>query len=356
MVNRMNDEIWTIKNPSPVVVGTGLLALDMIINGNNHPTFKAGGSFGNVITILSYLGWDSYPIARLGNDDVATKIKNDLEYFNVNLNYISSENSTKTPIIIEKLYVDKFKIPKHSFRLSCPKCNSWLPRYKSILLKQVEKLLPKIPDASVFYFDRLAPGVLKLAEEYNKRGALIIFEPSKISDEKLLSKCLKICHILKYQDGAMKRHEKLIETTSIPLEIETHGSKGLRYRFITKKLTYSKWFHLRAYDVGEIKDTVGAGDWCTAGLIQMLGQNGSSSFFKLGQKDYLKALQFGQALAALTCKFVGPRGGMYLLEKNEFEKNIELIINNDNNLNLNYEILEDCNNYHPICIKCEKPL
>ena len=54
----------------PVVAGTGLVALDVVINhatGSPQKVF-AGGTCGNVLTILSYLGWLSYPIARMDRD------------------------------------------------------------------------------------------------------------------------------------------------------------------------------------------------------------------------------------------------------------------------------------------------
>ena len=357
MVNHMNNNFWVINNPPPLVAGTGLLTIDIIKNNveNQPPISKAGGSFGNVITILSYLGWDAYPIARLGNDDIAIKIKDDLNKFNVNLNYIMLDKSTKTPLIIENVGNDKSNKPKHSFRLSCPNCNSWFPRYKPLTLNQVDELIPKIPSVSVFYFDRLAPAVLKLAEFYHKRGALIIFEPAKISDIKLLSKCLKMCHILKYQEGSLKGHEELIRNSNLPLEIETLGSEGLRYRFKTRNLKISKWFKLKTYDIGEIKDAAGAGDWCSAGLIHIFGQYGSAGFLKLNQKDYLRAFNFCQALAAFACKFEGARGGMYLLKKDDYIKNINSILNKEK-LQIIYKnnLVDETENI--FCSKCKHPL
>ncbi|NJR56859.1 MAG: hypothetical protein HC768_21350 [Acaryochloris sp. CRU_2_0] len=55
------------KKFSPIAIGTGLLALDVVFSDRlNDPLgLWAGGTFGNVMVALSYLGWDSYPIARL---------------------------------------------------------------------------------------------------------------------------------------------------------------------------------------------------------------------------------------------------------------------------------------------------
>jgi fructokinase len=64
----------------PVCIGSGLVALDVVISNNpSVPNqFLAGGSCGNVITILSYLGWDCYPIARLSNNVAGDILIHDL--------------------------------------------------------------------------------------------------------------------------------------------------------------------------------------------------------------------------------------------------------------------------------------
>ena len=50
-----------------VCLGSGLIALDVIYDGRgSDPFFLAGGSCCNVLVILSYLGWDSFPLVRLG--------------------------------------------------------------------------------------------------------------------------------------------------------------------------------------------------------------------------------------------------------------------------------------------------
>ena len=52
---------------NPTVYGTGLVALDIVIgsDANESAYHWAGGTCGNVLTILSYLNWTSFPIARL---------------------------------------------------------------------------------------------------------------------------------------------------------------------------------------------------------------------------------------------------------------------------------------------------
>ena len=63
---------------SPSVVGTGLVALDVLLNGDiEHPRLYAGGTCGNVLTILAWLGWSAFPAARVGADDAGRRVSTD---------------------------------------------------------------------------------------------------------------------------------------------------------------------------------------------------------------------------------------------------------------------------------------
>jgi len=94
----------TIEN-LPICIGSGLVALDVVISNNsNNPTqFLAGGSCGNVLTILSFLGWQSYPVARLSNDNAAELLIEDLQKWNVSDNLITITEKGSTPIIIHRI-------------------------------------------------------------------------------------------------------------------------------------------------------------------------------------------------------------------------------------------------------------
>jgi len=59
----------------PTAWGIGLIALDLILDGGDpKPRLSAGGTCGNVMAILSRLGWNAVPVARLasGHKSIAT--------------------------------------------------------------------------------------------------------------------------------------------------------------------------------------------------------------------------------------------------------------------------------------------
>src|SRR5574338_493961 len=98
MINLFNK----ITTP-PSCVGAGLVALDVIFNGDpNNPKFLAGGSCCNVLTILSYLGWRSFPVARLVNDVKGSRIIEDMKKWVVNTKFVEKDSKISSPRIIEK--------------------------------------------------------------------------------------------------------------------------------------------------------------------------------------------------------------------------------------------------------------
>ncbi len=104
------------------------------------------------------------------------------------------------------------------------------------------------------------------------------------------------------------------------LEVDTLGAYGLRFRIRRQDGHPSKWEYLEAYKVNNLKDEAGSGDWCTAGILHLLGQEGVSTLQSASREIILEALSFGQALAALNCNFEGARGAMYFLNSIQVKK------------------------------------
>lgn len=299
----------------PVSAGTGLVALDIVLNGRNkdHPYLWAGGSCGNVLTILSYLGWLSYPIACLGDDNASRIVLRDMRNWSVRTDFIFVNNKRFTPIVVERIRNNNLT---HVFEFKCPYCGSPLPRSRSIPREMVSDIAEKMPHAQVFYVDRVSKTAISLAKTQKQHGALIVFEPHRVSTSKLFKECLSIAHVVKY---SAKQIECILFERRAPLEIQTLGAKGLRYRWENSDGESCGWREISALEIPELKDSAGAGDWCTAGIIQVLGQDGFKSFCEATQEDLEKALMLGQGLAALNCIYEGARGIMYNLEKKSLE-------------------------------------
>jgi fructokinase len=109
------------------------------------------------------------------------------------------------------------------------------------------------------------------------------------------------------------------------LEIETLGADGLRYRLQGQSVSRG-WQLMDAYSVPQVRDTVGAGDWCTAGLINVIGVHGAEGLRQAAEAEVEHALRVGQALGAFGCAYEGARGGMYALGKRQFRAAIGRIL------------------------------
>lgn len=309
-------------NKKDVCIGTGLVALDVILNGKPEtpPKLHAGGSCGNVLSILSFLGWSSFPVARLAKNSATKEIEKDFKKWEVQTTLISKTDEGSTPIIIHRILKDKRGKPKHRFEFRDPETAAWLPSYKPVLYKDVDSIIHKQPHAKVFYFDRINRGAIELAKANKEKGALIFFEPSSIgTHEGLFNECLQVADIIKFSNDRISNYAQLFPKQQVSLEIETRGIDGIRYRFggIKKSET---WHKIKAYYVNDVVDAAGAGDWCSAGIIDKLCKQGIKSLNISNAENIKKAIKYGQLLGALNCYFDGARGIMYNIAEPEFNK------------------------------------
>lgn len=287
----------------PVCIGCGFVALD-IVEGERGHFAAAGGSCGNVMTILSWLGWDSKLIARLGNDEAGNLIVGELEEEGVDVSRVARQTSITTPIVIQRFVTNKDGGRVHRFSISCPECGAWLPRYRPTTIRQIEGVVSAESGPRAFYFDRVTPAALRMSKWARAKGSLITFEPSSIGDEGMFRRAVEDCDVLKYSKERLGHIPDLAATGQPKLIVETAGAEGLTLRW------KGKWSRLPAFEVEKVRDAAGSGDWCTAALIHKLGNIGRVGLSRLRRADVEDALRLGQGLAALNCMFEGARGLM----------------------------------------------
>lgn len=287
----------------PTCIGTGLVVLDVIYADQKKPKFLAGGSCGNVLTILSYLGWNSYPVSRLGRDHEGNRILEDMKRWGVKTTFVHQEQMN-SPRIIQKITLNND--PKHKFHIKCEH-GKWLPGRKPFLVRSLKEIKSKLPASNVFYFDRADPSALDLAKMFKKMGAMIYFEPPKFLHDDLFLECLKISDVVKHCYDQSSDVEKY--GVKIPLEIRTRGKAGLQYR--ARFLRKHYWKSIPAYPTSDLVDEAGSGDWLSAGFIHATAQHKENTIQNSQKLE--SALRFGQAMASLNCSYTGARGIMYNL-------------------------------------------
>ncbi len=318
----------TTSIEKPRVFGTGLIALDLVMGIDPQSPVRswAGGTCGNVLSILAFLGWDAFPIARMNGDPASERVKADMARWGVRLEFAGCSPTAHTPIVIQEIRRGRNGSPTHRFSWSCPRCGQWLPSFKPVTLGAVETVAPKLPKSSVFFMDRLSRAALSLAARASTAGAVVVFEPSGKSDETLFAEALRIAHIVKYADQRLAAAGGAMQGESATLlEVQTLRAEGLRYRHRLGR-TPSDWARLDAVPAARLADTCGSGDWCTAGLVAKTATSGLAGFRSGGAAAIRRALRYGQALAAWNCGFEGARGGMYAVERESFERQIEALL------------------------------
>jgi sugar/nucleoside kinase (ribokinase family) len=330
------------------VVGSGLLALDIVMSeiSGEPPRQWAGGSCGNVLVALSYLGWESKPVARLKTGGAAARILFDLKQWGVSDQFISLAQDGSTPVIVERITRGSGNIPRHSFSWRCPECGSQFPGFKAVRTSVAEEIVHQTAAPQVFFFDRATSSSLLLARVFAEQGTLIVFEPSGIGNSLQFRQAWETSHIVKYSHERLRELPEIVVQRSPLLQVETLGESGLRYRKVQRSGRGGRWIELKAFHVDVVRDTAGSGDWCTAGLIDAGGHKGAEGFFKLKDDELKSALRYGQALAAWNCGYEGARGGMYAVDRRIFREQVAHILEGGSDLiDSTLPIPPTCNSY-----------
>lgn len=295
----------------PVVCGTGLIALDVVYGlAESGPKYHVGGTCGNVLSSLAFLGWDSYPISRLQNDSAGEIVRSDLRHCGVHADFLGLAPTGPTPIIVEQIVRTKRGIPTHRFHLTCPNCGGFYPSFKPLRNDTVETLLNrtmKVP--RVFFADRVSRGIIELAKHFSKRGALIYFEPSGVGQVKQFREMIQLSHILKYSQERASNFLEVLHGAKPLLQIETLGEDGIRYCSNLPKACTRGWMKVDGIDIAEFKDAAGSGDWATSAIIDWLGRRGLQGLLRTDKCQLLNAIRYAQALATWNCSYEGARGG-----------------------------------------------
>ena len=301
------------------VYGTGLLTLDLLVGPDDQKPARwyAGGTCGNVLAILSFLGWESFPVTRLNGDIASRIVRHDLQRWGVNLEYAALAPQVSTPIIVQRIKRRASGKAVHSFSCNCPYCGSWLPSFKPVRHDTALDVSSNWKPPTVFFFDRVSRGMLTLAKAAADSGALVVFEPSAKGELRHMHEALQMAHIVKYSDQRFPEPLSAMEIgVNTRIEIQTLGGNGYRFRFRLAKRV-SNWKKKESLPTSETADTAGAGDWFTAALISKFS-NGLDDLSGLRANALDEILDYANSVAAWNCFFEGARGGMYTVSKRQF--------------------------------------
>lgn len=292
----------------PRLVGTGLLALDLIVQHEpegQRLSSSGGGTCGNVLAILARLGWQASWLGCMEPSASGRKVLAEMHRSGVRTH--TSNEAAPVPIFAHHIHTDADGKARHWFSDDCPICSRRLPRYvcpsDAWLLRQTHR----VGEADVFFVDRLSAGVLDLAQLARERGALVVYEPSSGSDAPWMADMIAIADVVKFSSDRANALPRKTPPNERVLWVETYGRKGSRWSLgrvgahdaVTPAVTNPAAI-----------DACGAGDWFTStlllGLAQMQKKPADLPFEQLSA-----VMQRATGVAAWSCGFLGARGGLY---------------------------------------------
>jgi fructokinase len=230
-------------------------------------------------------------LARIGDDAAGELLRNDLSGAGVDTSHIHRSADVETPILIQRL-TDAG--PQYLF--SCPLCNYKFASHRPATREQAEEAAALSP--RMLFVDRASKASLDLMGKVKAQGGIVMFEPNGPGRRGLTAEAIALADILKVSEDRVPTLGSLLSgTPEQQVQVRTRGAKGLEFR-----IGHGTWHSRRAHRV-RVSDSAGAGDWVTAGLLAHLTEDP-----RLTHRNISDGLGLGQALAAISCAFVGARG------------------------------------------------
>ena len=284
------------------ILGTGIFNWDCIFSDKQFVLAEAGGTCGNVMCMLSHMGWESYPVVNLDRSEEGLGVTESLRNYGCDCRFVTNTDEGGTTILTIKHGLDKNGNRKTSVRQGSPG-GSRFPRRRHLRLRDQApafiEALDFVPD--VFFFDDPAAGYRFMARELSEKGTLVYFEPSAIK-ESADFKSIALSDIVKFSAENVQ-DVSFVNDYKDKLFIQTLGGDGLRFN-----LRGEGWVTLPPVENGNVADWEGAGDWTTSAFLDALAQADALSMKRLTSAIVKEALEKAQAVASKSVSYIGSKG------------------------------------------------
>lgn len=160
-------------------------------------------------------------------------------------------------------------------------------------------------EPTVFFFDRVNPATVAMAEHFKERKTMVYFEPSSMKGNwTQFEKCVVGSDIVKFSNQRLP-DVSFADKYRDKLFIQTLGSKGLQFN-----LFGNGWVVIPAIPNLDVVDTSGAGDWTTATLLDEMVNADIIELKDLTVTMVKELLEKAQVKGAESCSYEGARGMM----------------------------------------------
>ena len=309
------------------VIGSGQYNLDTIVvrdyaKGQYKIPFRkrlalqeVGGTCGNVMCILAWMGWDARPLACLDDSPEGMKVAEDLQRYGCDCRYVTNRTDGGTTLLqcTHNRYADGTR--RMSVRAGAPGGSRFPKRRYLRARDEAPAFLAGLEGTpAVFFFDDPSAGNRALARGLRERGSLVYFEPSRIASNADLE-AVGLSDIIKFSDENVP-DVSFADAYADRLFIQTLGAKGVRFKFKAQP-----WRTIDAREYGyipaEVVDTEGAGDWFTATLLNGLADQQMKSMESLSSADVWNACRRAMIWASHSVTHLGSLGLIRALQTKE---------------------------------------
>lgn len=307
------------------VLGTGAFAFDTIVKREYPDGFlpgkrnkfvekvvmeEIGSNPGNVMCILGYFGWHSYPIALLDESAQGFQMTKDFQRYGCDTRFVSNTPDGGTNCLKVIHCLDNKGNPTRKFsKRHAP--GSGFPRDKALTVKGEDATLPLfiknldfLPD--VYFYEGVTAAWRELGKYMRENGVMVYYEiqSTRGNDFSKFLKCMRESDIVKFSDETIQ-DVSFVDDLGDKLVIQTLGAKGVRFN-----LRGEGWIELPPILNENVVDTEGCGDWTTATFINALGKRGVLKLADLTTELVCDCLMEAQEYASRNASFIGTKGAI----------------------------------------------
>lgn len=270
---------------------------------------EVGGTCGNVMCMLSRLGWNVYPQVKLIDTDEGKQITDSLASYGCDVSLVSFDSKGGfSGITCTHRRSNKTGEHELGLRSFGPNGSQFRKITELRARDEVPSFLDGLEEApDVYFFDHNEAGPRKIAEDLRKRGSLIYYECENSRDWNKFTKSVEVADIVKFSDENVS-DLSFCDEYKDKLFIQTQGSKGLQF-----KLRDGEWIHVNPIQVTDVVDWEGCGDTITAVFINELGKLGLPKVEDLSEEQVKSALSAATEKAALCTQYYGSKGWLITL-------------------------------------------
>lgn len=270
---------------------------------------EVGGTCGNVMCMLSRLGWTAQPQVKLIDTEEGQKIANSLVDYGCDIRYVSfSEKGGFSGMQCTHRKSNKTGEHELGLRSFGPNGSQFRKITELRARDEVPAFLNTLKEKfDVFFFDHNEAGPRNLAKELSKRGSLIYYECENSKDWKKFIKSVEVSDIVKFSDENVQ-DISFADEYKDKLFIQTQGAKGLQF-----KLCNGNWIHINPIEVDNVVDWEGCGDTITAVFLDELSKLGLPKVSELTDEQVISALTSATEKAALCTQYYGSKSWLKAL-------------------------------------------